>query len=467
MSNKVKVTVNGRVVHVESGATLSDILKIEKPCGGQGRCGKCKVRVNGADELACRYTVTADIEVETYKSGEIVSESGLFVSGETDGAEKLCFALDIGTTTLALALVSLDKGEAVRVINRTNPQRIFGADVMTRIDHCQKNGVGELHAILTEAVNEMIAEMGVEADTMYVAANVTMLHTFFGVDCSSIGVAPYTPTFLETKRVSGEEIGIKGAKSVISLPSISSFVGADIVSGLYFLGMPEEGKYDLLIDLGTNAEAVLYSRESGIATAAAAGPCFEGANISSGMSATSGAVYAYELNYGHAEYKTIADVPAKGICGTGLIDIISELLKNEIIDESGYMDDDFEISEGVSLCANDVRQYQLAKSAVCSAILSLMKNEGVGFDDISKMYISGGFSAKINIANAVVSGLLPRELAAKAVPINNSSLRGAVRYACEGGDIDRFAEIVKYVDMSSNPYFSELFVENLLFLKEK
>ena len=297
MSNKVKVTVNGRAVLVESGRLLSDILKIEKPCGGQGRCGKCKVRVNGADELACRYTVTTDIEVETYESGEIVSESGLFVSGETGREEKLCFALDIGTTTLALALVSLDKGEALRVLSRTNPQRIFGADVMTRIDYCQKNGVGELHAILTEAVNEMISEMGAEVDTMYVAANVTMLHTFFGVDCSSIGVAPYTPTFLESKRVRGEEIGIKGAKNVISLPSISSFVGADIVSGLYLLGMPEEGKYDLLIDLGTNAEAVLYSRESGIATAAAAGPCFEGANISSGMSATSGAVYSLRSHF--------------------------------------------------------------------------------------------------------------------------------------------------------------------------
>ena len=121
------------------------------------------------------------------------------------------------------------------------------------------------------------------------------------------------------------------------------------------------------------------------------------------------------------------------------------------------------LSEGVYLSCEDVRQYQLAKSAVYSAILSLMKTDGVGFEDISKMYISGGFSARINIANAVNSGLLPKELAGKTIALNNSSLQGTVKYACDGGDIDRFADMIKYVDLSSSPYFSELFMENMMF----
>lgn len=462
MSKQFNVTINGKTVLAGAGTVLSDLLDIEKPCGGRGACGKCKVKINGEEKLACRYMIESDIEVETYEKSEIISETGISASGDVTG--KLCYALDIGTTTLALALVSLDEKKTVKVVTATNPQRAYGADVITRIDYCQKNSVKELQSVLVNEINRMIAEFNVGiVDTMYVSANVTMLHTFFGVDPSSIGVAPYTPAFLESKTESAERIGLHGVKTVISLPSVASFVGADIVAGLNLVGLPDEGKYDLLVDLGTNAEVVLFSNKSGVATAAAAGPCFEGANISCGMSATKGAVYAFEMNYGHSSYKTISDEKPVGICGTGLIDIIAELLKNEIIDETGYMDDDYEIAEGVYLSCGDVRQYQLAKSAVCSAILSLMKTEGVAFDGISHMYISGGFSNKINISNAVNSGLLPRELAGKTVALNNSSLQGTVKFALEQNELEALTKMIKYVDLSANKYFTDLFVENMMF----
>ena len=462
MSQKIKVTVNGRVVMVERGSRLSDILDIEKPCGGKGTCGKCKVKVNGKDALACRYVIESDVDVVTRETSEILSETG--VSARGDITDDVCLALDIGTTTLALALVSLDEKRIIKVTTATNPQRAFGSDVISRIEYCQRNSVSELQGVLVARINRMISELDIKTvDTMYVSANVTMLHTLFGVDCSSIGVAPYTPVFLEGKRENAEDIGITGVREVVSLPSISSFVGADIVAGLDVCEMPESGKYNLLLDLGTNAEVVLYSAESGVATAAAAGPCFEGANISCGMSATSGAVYEFSLDYGHAEYKTIGGAAPEGICGTGLIDIVAQLVKNEMIDETGYMEEDYVISDEVKLSPEDVRQYQLAKSAVYSAILALMKIEGIGFEDISKMYISGGFSAKINISNASVSGLLPRELAGKTVALNNSSLQGTVKYACEGGDIERFTKTVRYVDLSSDPYFSEAFMMNMMF----
>ena len=462
MSKQFKVTINGKTVLAGAGTVLSDLLDIEKPCGGRGTCGKCKVKINGEEKLACRYVIESDIEVETYEKSEIISESGISESGSLSG--RMCYALDIGTTTLALALVSLDEKKTVKVVTATNPQRTFGADVITRIDYCRKSSVKDLQSVLIDEINRMIAEFNVGiVDTMYVSANVTMLHTFFGVDPSSIGVAPYTPAFLESKKERAESIGLCGVKTVISLPSVASFVGADIVAGLNLVGLPEEGKYDLLVDLGTNAEVVLFSSKSGVATAAAAGPCFEGANISCGMSATKGAVYAFEMNYGHSLYKTISDEKPVGICGTGLIDIISELLKNEIIDETGYIDDDYEIAEGVYLSCEDVRQYQLAKSAVCSAILSLMKTEGVAFDDISHMYISGGFSNKINISNAVNSGLLPRELAGKTVALNNSSLQGTVKFALEQNELEELTKMIKYVDLSSNKYFTDLFVNNMMF----
>lgn len=458
----IKITVNGGTLYVEKGALLSSVLDIEKPCGGRGTCKKCTVLVNGEKRLACQYTVNEEITVVTNALGDISSESGVSTSGRE--TENMCLALDIGTTTLALALVSLDEKKAVRVLTKTNPQRKFGADVITRIEYAQKNSVYDLHKALIQAINELIDDIGIEkTDTMYVAANVTMLHTLFNVDCSSIGVAPYKAQFLGEKTVEGEKIGINKVKTVKSLPSVASFVGADIVAGINLIGMPENDKYRLLIDLGTNAEVVLFSNNTGVATAAAAGPCFEGANIKCGSSATDGAVYSFSLDYGHSQYKTVNGKAPSGICGTGLIDMIAALLKNELIDEAGYMEDDYHISESVYLSPEDVRQYQLAKSAVYSAILSLMKTQGITFDQIDKMYISGGFSSKIDINNAVSTGLFPQMLKNKTVSINNSSLQGTIKYALDGEKLNGITQMLTYVDLSSNPHFSQLFMENMMF----
>ena len=205
MNGNINVTINGKTTTVSKGTSLSDILDIEKLCGGRGTCGKCKVKVNGKETLACKYIIESDITVETYGKSQIISESGTVESGHL--TENICLVLDIGTTTLALAIVSIDEKKAVKVITATNPQRIFGADIITRIDHCRRNSVKELHETLITQVNQMIAELEVTAYTMYVSANVTMLHTFFGVDCSSIGVSPYTPVFLEGKKESAHTIG--------------------------------------------------------------------------------------------------------------------------------------------------------------------------------------------------------------------------------------------------------------------
>ncbi len=461
-NRNIRINVDGKNVLAKKGALLSNVINIAQPCGGNGTCGKCKVKVDGKEVLACKYRVVEDIAVETYEKGKILSETGAVEEGNI--TENMCFALDIGTTTLALALVSLDEKKTVKVITETNPQNCYGADVISRINYCAKNSVNALQRVLVAQINRMISEFHVkEIENMYVSGNATMLHIFFGVDCSSIGVAPYRAAFLDKKLLSADALGIRGVKIVESLPSVSAFVGADIVAGLYYIGMPDRDKYNLLIDLGTNAEVVLYSESGGFATAAAAGPCFEGANISSGMSATDGAVYAFEISDGKAIYKTVSDALPVGICGTGLVDIISELLKVGIIDETGYMKNSYPINERVSLSAEDVRQYQLAKSAIYSAILALMKKCEVRFSDISKMYISGGFSSKINIGNAVYSGLLPKELAFKATALNNSSLLGTVKYAILGGDIDKFSKNIEYVDLSKDAYFTGSFIENMVF----
>lgn len=459
-----KVIINGKTEYADDGVLLSDILirsgkGVEHPCGGIGLCKKCTVTVNGKTELSCQYKINSDITVTLPEKSEIFSVTGASDSDEI--TENMCFALDIGTTTIALALVSLDKGKIIKVITRTNPQRKFGADVMTRIAHCQNNGAKELNKVLISEINSMIAEFGIrDIEKLYATGNVTMLHLFFGIDCSSIGVVPYTPRFLESKTEKAATLGIIGVDTVETLPSISAFVGADLVAGLNYIGLPENNKYNILIDLGTNAEIVLFSEKSALCTAAAAGPCFEGANISCGMSATDGAIYSYS----ERKIKTISNVPAKGVCGTGLIDIISEFIKNKIIDETGFMEcESFEIAEGVRINQTDIRQYQLAKSAIYSAVITLLKMKNVSFSDIERMYISGGFSAKINIENAVRTGLLPKELKNKCVAINNSSLLGTVKFACEKNNLKIYTENSTYVDLSADSSFSDLFIESMMF----
>ncbi len=458
-----KVIINGETQFADDGTLLFDVLvksgkSVDHPCGGRGACRKCMVTVNGKQELSCRYRIKSDVSVLLPDSDVIVSETG---AEETNVVtDNLCYALDIGTTTLALALVSLDEKKIVKAITRTNPQRVFGADVITRIDYCRKNGVDELQKAVTSEINSMISEFDIgNIEKLYASGNATMLHLFFGVECSSMGVAPYTPVFLESKCEKAEDIGIIGVQIVESLPSIAAFVGADIVAGLNYVGMPEKGKHNLLVDLGTNAEIVLFSQNSSLCTSAAAGPCFEGANISCGMSAIAGAVYSYANN----EVKTVGNFPVRGICGTGLVDIIAYLLDKQIVDETGYMEEDFEVAEGVYVNQADIREYQLAKSAIYSAIMTLLQAKNVSFDEIENMYVSGGFSSKINTENAVSSGLLPKKLANKCIAVNNSSLLGTVKYACEKNNLSVYTDNSVYVDLSADSAFSDLFINNMMF----
>ena len=464
-----KVTINNHQYDIPKGKLLSEVLvdngfSVAHICGGRGICGKCKVTVDGESVLSCRYIINNDITVELPLNSDVESVTGAEESNRL--SKKMCYALDIGTTTVALALVSLDNREIINVVTCTNPQVSFGADVISRIDYCRQNSVDKLQKAVVDGVNNLINRMGgIYCDEMYVSGNTTMLHLLLGKNPSSMGVAPYTPEFLESQSVKGENIGLICTGNLISLPCIASFVGADLVSGMNYVGMPSEDKYNLLVDLGTNAEIVLFSGNSVLCTSAAAGPCFEGANISCGMSATDGAVYAFEIGDNKkAKTKTISDVEPEGICGTGLVDIVSELVKNGIIDETGYMEcENYKIAEKVYLSQGDVRQYQLAKSAVYSAIVTLLKIENIEFSQIENMYISGGFSAKINIDNAVKTGLLPKELKEKAVPINNSSLLGTVKFGCEKNNLQTYLENARYIDLSMNTDFSELFINNMEF----
>ena len=448
----VKVTVGTTEYSVAEGTLLSDFLQqngfaVSHPCGGKGTCGKCVLQVNGRQEKSCRYRIETDITVELPEAEAIFSPLQ-----QAEGEAVGLLALDLGTTTLALAEVSAE-GVPLRAVSRTNPQRRFGADVIARIEYCQKNGPALLQQTLLEELAAML--QGREGHTLYVAGNTTMLHLLFGVDPTPMGAAPYTPAVLERRESGSLPLPVE---RVISLPGVAAFVGADIVAGLLMAEPPAEGCFDLLVDLGTNAEIVLFSRETAVCTAAAAGPCFEGANITCGMSAACGAVCAYD-EYG---YRTVGEAPAAGICGTGLIDLIAVLVRRGIVEDSGYMEEDFELTPSVRLTPADVRCFQLAKSAVCAAILTLMKRQGVTEEQIGTVYLCGGFSAAINRENAAAVGLLPPSLCRKTRSLGNSSLAGTARYAC-GAELPPFVRNASYVDLSADPDFAELFMDNMEF----
>lgn len=463
------VVQNGKSkkIEFEGPHELNDLLKttdvhVSQPCGGRGVCGKCTVFVNGNRELACKYIVDSDAVVVLPKE-EIVSIIGMDETNKV--TENVCLCLDIGTTTLALALVSKDDKKIIKYITDVNPQRKFGADVISRIECCMEYGVSNLQQSLNDKLKVMVSKLlentGIEkADEMFVAGNTTMLHSFFGIDCSSLGVSPYKPQFIKKKICTGESLGFKNIKQIESLPGISAFVGADIVAGLGYVGEElSDSGYSLLVDLGTNAEIVLFGKNKYYATSAAAGPCFEGANISCGMSASEGAIYSYS----DGKYNVIGNKEPIGICATGLIDIISELIKKNIIDESGYMDDDFEITKNVKLTTKDIREFQLAKSAVISAIKCLIKFADITFDDIENMYVAGGFSDKLDVKNATHLGLFPEELMGKFRAVNNTSLLGTVKYSYEHNNLDKIAQQSEYVDLGKDETFSEMFFENMSF----
>lgn len=467
-----KVKIENSILPAFQGENLRELLikngfYINSPCGGNGTCGKCTVTVNGEKVKSCGYSISSDISVVIPQNEEIFSSSGLSETiKNANDKDNVVFCLDIGTSTLALATVSKSDGKALKVVTKTNAQRVFGADIISRIDYCKKNSVAPLKDALINQINIMLEEIDASKPCpLFVSGNTCMLHFFFGKDASSLGIYPYTPVFLESQTVSGEALGLKNVTDVISLPCISAFVGADLTAGLSFIEKPKDNKYNILVDLGTNAEILLFSKNKLLCTSAAAGPCFEGGNISCGMSASDGAIYSFSIDEnGNKEYKTIGNSSPVGICGTGLFDIVAELLKENIIDETGYMSrEDFKITENVSFSQKDVRQFQLAKSAVRSALTTLMKLENISFDDIEALYISGGFSQELNINNAIFTGLLPKEAEEKIKTLNNTSLSGTVKFALDGKNpLDEF-KIIEYVDLSANPDFSESFINNMDF----
>jgi len=415
-------------------------------------------------------------------------------------------AIDLGTTTIVGSLVNMQTGKVLAVKAKTNPQSTYGADVISRVNYSvsEPGGLGKLQSLVIESINEIIEELCETADAkfreiyeMSLAGNTIMNHLFLGVNPQYIGETPYIPAFSKSQKFMAEELGLvmlpRGPVS--TLPNISGYVGGDITGFILACDLHKRDKITLGIDIGTNGEIVLGSKEKLICCSTAAGPAFEGGQISCGMRAMEGALDKYFIDDDQAFFHVIGDAEPKGICGTGLIDAAAELVRVGVIDETGKIitpeifngpgwlkerivkndanfdfllvsEQDSESKKELLLKQQDIRELQLAKGAVAAGIVILAKELGIEVDAIEEILIAGAFGSYLNKYNAQKIGLIPGISPDKIKFVGNAASMGAKKFllskkAREEAEHIRYT--TKYIELSMRLDFQEIFADKMFF----
>lgn len=417
-------------------------------------------------------------------------------------------AFDIGTTTIAGYLIDLRTGEELSALAKTNPQIIYGEDVISRIEFSQrrKDGLEKLQKEVVMALNEIIRETTREAKidkkNIYetvIVGNTCMHHLFLGLNPINLAPSPYIPVIKESLSLKAKDIPgllLNPTANIYMLPNISAFVGADISAGILSSFIWKESKTILFVDLGTNGEIVLSSKRKIWTCSTAAGPAFEGSRISSGMRAAEGAIDKIGIDHESIAYRVIKDGKAKGICGSGLIDLIAELIKLGLIDKSGKLIDREEYDPSLSgeikkriingqgnkfllvnsketengkpiyLTQRDIREVQLAKAAIFAGIKILLKEVDISQEDIQKILLAGAFGNFIDKENAIRIGLIPYLPLKRIKLIGNAAGRGAEMALMSTNmrkTSQKISEKIRYIELSSRPDFQEEFTEAMFF----
>ena len=497
MKQQITVTVNGKPTLAVCGIIISELINGEKPCGGHGKCGKCKVIARGdlsevtyaerkhltADELArgvrlaCLTYAFGDCEIETLTERadtQIVTDGALPQIELNPMFSQYGVAIDVGTTTLAARLYDT-KGTPLAETSCLNPQQEWGADVISRIEAALDGKAGELAGAIRKALDEILAELAKKAsiepqaiDGVVITGNTVMLSLL-----TEESVEPFSHAPFDAKRLFGETLtaesleltSLKPETSVYLPPCISAFVGADTTCAILATELTKKPEPAMLADIGTNGEMALWSNRKLTVCSTAAGPAFEGVGISMGMRGAVGAIDKVTLQSGKLHAHVIGETEPKGICGSGLVDAVACMLDAEILDESGFLEDEpFEIKAPVTLTQKDIRMLQLAKSAISAGLMTLIQNEQLAPTDISALYIAGGFGNYLNPQSAEKIGLLPQELAQNAKAVGNAALAGALMFLFST-DMKEQAEIVAkdamVLDLSTNPIFSEQYIRRM------
>ncbi|HEX2961007.1 MAG TPA: ASKHA domain-containing protein [Ignavibacteriales bacterium] len=439
-----------------------------------------------------RFRITAVLDQERLLQLEAGDTTG-FLYGA---------AVDIGTTTVAAKLFNINTGEVSAVSSALNSQQPFGADVISRTNYIisNKGGLEELHSLIVSQVNSLLEELcreaGIEKSAVYkvsVAGNTIMRHIFLGITPENIAFSPYTPVVKRALSLNAGElkIDINNGGIVYLLPDLGSYVGSDITAVLTVLNLESEDDIRLVVDIGTNGEIVLGSKQRILASSSPAGPAWEGATITHGMRASRGAIERAEIKNGSLKVLTIGGAEAKGICGSGLHDLVTEFLRAGIIDKSGRILDKESLPQdtsdelknriipsetgindimltqsGIMLTQKDIREVQLAKAAISAGIGILMKELNVTSGGIGGIFVAGAFGNHLKGEDAVELGMLPGVAPDKIKFIGNAALSGAgaVLLSEEARlKAESLSEIVEYVEISGREDFQDIFVNSMLF----
>lgn len=388
-------------------------------------------------------------------------------------------AFDVGTTSIAGYLLRSDRPETVATAGEPNPQAQFGADVIQRANYALENGVEALSSCVRGAVDELLGELCRQANipredvlAVSLVGNTCMHHLFLGVSPGSLVRSPYNPAVSEPLVLRAVDFGIHAAPgaALLMLPVIAGFVGADTVGCLLAVGWERLEKLTLLIDIGTNGEIVLGTKDRMIACSTAAGPAFEGAKIQCGMRGAPGAVdHVTWAPDGGLTWSVIGDQGVKGICGSGLIDLVAALRHTGAVDESGRLTGgtDFRVGDTpVVLTQRDVREVQLAKGAISAGIRLLAQRLGVTLEDIQQVYIAGAFGSYMDPDSACDIGLIPAQLRGKILAVGNAAGEGARLALQSRAAWDRaqsLARQTEFLELASLPQFQDEFVDSLEF----
>ena len=391
-------------------------------------------------------------------------------------------AFDLGTTSIAGYLIHVNGAKTVHTVGMRNPQAQYGGDVISRADYALANTPTTLSACAREAIDGLLHRMCTEAGVAWtqvyavlVAGNTAMHHLFLGISPDSLVHAPYNPVISEPLSMNAAHYGIHAhpAARLYMLPVIGGFVGADTVACLISGDWLNRDRLTLMIDIGTNGELVLGDRNRRIACSTAAGPAFEGAKITCGMRGAEGAIDHVWLEDGALKWHVIDDVPARGICGSGLVDLIAALLATGELDGGGRLQsgDVFKIGDtGVYLTQKDVREVQLAKAAMAAGIALMSEKLGVDVGDIAEVNIAGAFGNYIDPDSACAIGLIPALLRDRIVPVGNAAGEGAKLALM---DVEAWksgktlAETTEFLELATMPQFQDEFVEQLGFADDE
>ncbi len=493
-----EIWINGKALQVPTGMLLSKVLQensdFKMPCSGKGHCGKCKVyaagqlsepddvekgllrreELEGGIRLACRTRILGPARIAWKQPEEMhVLLGEQEVPGENRIFRTLGAAVDIGTTTLAGQLYNT-KG-LVAQAGCANPQGAFGADVISRIERSLA-GEGELLAeAVRRGIDQLLTRMCLdggyhpaEIDTVVITGNTTMLYLLTGRDAECLGHAPFQADWLADEWLSGADLRLSCTRARIWLPPcISAFVGADITMGLLAVDILHGKKSRLLVDIGTNGEIVLWKDGKLLCAATAAGPAFEGVGLSMGMQGEKGAISHVKLQDGSFQVEVIGQGSPCGICGSGVIDAVACLLDSGRLDETGYLEEEMAILSGsVAINQEDIRKVQLAKSATCAGIETLLHREGLCMDQLDELLVAGGFGAFLNLDSGRRIGLLPKARARETSVCGNTALKGAAKVLCNALKIEeagRIATVAEVINLATDGYFTEKYLEKMFF----